>query len=125
MYYLEADYYPERLSELDGLRGNTDAEDDFQKIRQNEHPYLPHPEMRETIPNVSLNSVLYQLPQHLKTFSSVVDGHSSLTERQLAATVEFFDQCVPNQPGFTSSVVAATIIPNATLVSGAWMKFNV
>lgn len=120
VYYLEADYYPERIAELDGLRSNIDPEDDFQAVRP---PYLPHPEMRETIPNVSLNSVLYQLPQHLSTYSSMVDGHSSLTERQLAATVDFFDQCVPNQPGFTSSVVAVTIIPDASLVSGAWMKW--
>mmetsp|Transcript_6267 Transcript_6267/g.15804 ORF Transcript_6267/g.15804 Transcript_6267/m.15804 type:complete len:1341 (-) Transcript_6267:79-4101(-) len=120
VYYLESDYYLERLSELDGLRGNKDPEDDFQRIRP---PFLPHPEMRETIPNVSLNSVLYQLPQHLKVLPSTVDGASSLTERQLAATVDFFDQCVPNQPGFTSSVVAATIIPDADLVSRGWMKW--
>lgn len=146
VYYLEADYYTERLEELDGLRGNLDPEDPFQTVRP---PYLPHPEMRETIPNVSLHSVLYQLPDKLRyarqeekaaaspapacgdsavvssptaALSSPCNG-GSLIDRQLAATVDFFDQCVPNQPGFTSSVVAVTIIPDASLVAGAWIKW--
>jgi hypothetical protein len=134
VYYLEADYQLERIEELDRLQSNRDPEDPFQKIRP---PYLPHPEMRETIPNVSLNSVLYQLPDNLlNAFNDPVQGgmspnqrsptsnyNSSLIERQLAATVDFFDQCVPNQPGFTSSVVAVSIIPDAAAVAAAWMEW--
>jgi hypothetical protein len=32
----------------------------------------------------------------------------------------FFDQCVPNQPGFTSSVAAVTILPDAPKLAKAW-----
>lgn len=134
VYYLEADYHPERLEELDLLQSNHDPEDPFQRVRP---PYLPHPEMRETIPNVSLNSVLYQLPDNLQYALNDPDDdnmdpnqqspkstfNSSLIERQLAATVDFFDQCVPNQPGFTSSVVAVSIVPDATAVSTAWVQW--
>jgi len=119
VYYLESDYFMERIEELDSLKSNTYPEDNFQKIRP---PYLPHPEMRDTIPNVSLNSVLYQLPNHLKNYKDP-NTKKNLLERQLEATINFFDSCVPNQPGFTSSVVAATIIPDAALVKGAWMKW--
>ncbi|KAL3923561.1 MAG: hypothetical protein SGILL_001587 [Bacillariaceae sp.] len=123
VYYLESSYFMERIEELDELKTNTDPEDPFQKDRP---PFLPHPEMRETIPNISLNSVLYQLPNSLKEYrggTGGTDDGKNLLERQLDATVNFFDQCVPNQPGFTSSVVAVTIVPDAALVKGAWMKW--
>jgi hypothetical protein len=32
----------------------------------------------------------------------------------------FFDQCVPNQPGFSSSVAAVTILPDAPKLAKAW-----
>ena len=80
-------------------------------------PFVPHPEMREVPPNVSLYSVLYQLPVSLVTFDT--DGETQM-DRQLVATVKFFNECVPSQPGFTSSVVAATIIPDAARVAKCW-----
>ncbi|KAL3911206.1 MAG: hypothetical protein SGARI_001753, partial [Bacillariaceae sp.] len=127
VYFLESNYFMERIEELDTIKCNKDPEDPFQAIRP---PYLPHPEMRETIPNVSLNSVLYQLPNSLKEYKSktvngksIADDGKNLLERQLDATVQFFDKCVPNQPGFTSSVIAVTIVPDAALVKGAWMKW--
>merc|ERR1719491_59244 len=73
--------------------------------------------MREIPPNVSLYSVLYQLPVSLVTFDT--DGETQM-DRQLVATVNFFNECVPSQPGFTSSVVAATIIPDAARVANCW-----
>jgi hypothetical protein len=119
VYYLESEYYEERLDELDDIRRNTDPEDPFQKIRP---PYLPHPEMRETIPNVSLHSALYKLPSNLDTnFDDT--SEKSLLERQLAAGVNFFDQCVPNQPGFTSSIAAITIVPDAQKATKVWGKW--
>ena len=80
-------------------------------------PFVPHPEMREVPPNVSLYSVLYQLPVSLVTFDT--DGETQM-DRQLVATVNFFNECVPSQPGFSSSVVAATIIPDAGRVAKCW-----
>ena len=85
-------------------------------------PYLPHPEMRETIPNVALHSVLYKFPSDLDTnFDNTSD--KSLLERQLEAGVDIFDQCVPNQPGFTSSIAAITILPDASKLCKVWGKW--
>ena len=178
VYYLESDYYEERLDELDNIRKNSDPEDPYQKVSEhkpngistlaasskNLHvpkqliislfsfidnyvdsfildcslhlvytyifvlcwkvrpPYLPHPEMRETIPNVALHSVLYKLPSDLDTnFDNTSD--KSLLERQLEAGVDIFDQCVPNQPGFTSSIAAITILPDASKLCKVWGKW--
>jgi len=46
-------------------------------------------------------------------------------DRQLAATINFFDKCVPNQPGYSSSVAAVTILPNSKRLAVArklWYK---
>jgi len=46
-----------------------------------------------------------------------------LLERQLEAAVEFFDQCVPNQPGYTSSIAAITMVPDAKQLTKVWGKW--
>lgn len=126
MYYLESELYEERLDELDEIRTNFDEEDPFQKVRP---PFLPHPEMRETIPNVSLHSALYKLPSDLCTKylknKNINDQSKSLLELQLEEAAIFFDQCIPAQKGFTSSVAAITMIPDATKLSGVWMKWYI
>lgn len=115
VYFLESDHYPQRMQELDDIANlQTKPEDPVIAKRP---PFVPHPEMREIPPNVSLYSVLYQLPVSLVTFDT--DGETQM-ERQLVATVDFFNECVPSQPGFTSSVVAATIIPDAARVARCW-----
>ena len=123
MYYLESEYYEERLDELNETFANTDPEDPFQKVRP---PFLPHPEMRETIPNVSLHSALYKLPSNLCTnYEPNGDNDQSLLERQLEAAAGFFDQCIPPQDGFTSSIVAVTMVPDATKLTKVWGKWYV
>lgn len=92
-------------------------EDPFQASRP---PFLPDPELRDTPPSIGLYSALYQLPESLVTYGT--EG-ATRTERQLVATVNFFDECVPPQPGFSSSVAAVTIIPDASRVAKAWMKW--
>ena len=115
VYFLESDHYPQRMQELDDIANlQTKPEDPIIAKRP---PFVPHPEMREIPPNVSLYSVLYQLPVSLVTFDT--DGETQM-DRQLVATVNFFNECVPSQPGFTSSVVAATIIPDAARVAKCW-----
>jgi hypothetical protein len=42
---------------------------------------------------------------------------------QLSVTSAFFDYCVPNQPGFSSSVAAVTILPSAAEIATAWKKW--
>lgn len=118
IFFLEHDHYTERLDELNEIAAIDVPEDPRQKKR---HPWLPHPELRETIPNISLFSCLYKLPNQITT----VDMPDSATDlqRQLVATVNFFDLCVPNQPGFSSSVAAVTILPEPAHVAQAWKKW--
>ena len=75
--------------------------------------FLPHSELRETVPPVALYSALYKLPP----------CDISFIDEQLKETVEFFDKCVPNQPGFSSSVAAATILPDPSHIAQAWGKW--
>ena len=117
-YYLERDHFEARKEELDYLATLQDPEDPLQEDRP---PYLPHPEVRETVPSVCLYSVLYKLPQ--QSYSPVASQTASMVDRQLSATVDFFDKCVPNQPGFSSSVAAVTILPDSSQVSHAWNRW--
>ncbi len=122
MYYLESEYYEERLHELNEIFGNKDPEDPFQRVRP---PFLPHPEMRETIPNVSLHSALYKLPSNLcADYDPNTDG-KSLLERQLEAAAVFFDQCIPAQHGFTSSIAAVTMVPDAKKLTKVWGRWYI
>jgi hypothetical protein len=120
VYFLESNHYRSRIEELDEITAIRDTipEDPFQLTRP---PFLPDPELRDTPPSIGLYSVLYQLPESLITFGT--DG-ATTTERQLVATVNFFDECVPPQPGFSSSVAAVTIIPDAGRVAKAWIKWH-
>lgn len=118
VYYLEYNHYQARKEELEALEQLEDPEDPCQ---QNRPAFLPQPELRDTVPNVSLYSVLYKLPSvHFATLSSVT---SSEVQRQLEMAVEFFDKVVPNQPGYSSSVAAVTILPDVNQVSKAWKKW--
>jgi hypothetical protein len=117
-YYLERDHFEARKEELDCIATLQDPEDPLQEDRP---PYLPHPELRETVPSVCLYSVLYKLPQQY--CSPVASQTASMVDRQLSATVDFFDKCVPNQPGFSSSVAAVTILPDCSQVSHAWNRW--
>ena len=118
VFYLEQDHFRERKHELQYLGTLSDPEIEFQSARP---PYIPHPEIRDTVPNISLYSVLYKLPDYF--FSTAMSSSTSLLDRQLASTVEFFDKCVPNQPGYSSAVAAVTILPDAMQVAHAWRKW--
>eukprot|EP00533_Pseudo-nitzschia_delicatissima_P009379 CAMPEP_0116084330 /NCGR_PEP_ID=MMETSP0327-20121206/3747_1 /TAXON_ID=44447 /ORGANISM="Pseudo-nitzschia delicatissima, Strain B596" /LENGTH=1201 /DNA_ID=CAMNT_0003575273 /DNA_START=88 /DNA_END=3693 /DNA_ORIENTATION=+ len=122
VYYLESEYYEERLDELNGILANKDPEDPFQRVRP---PFLPHPEMRETVPNVSLHSALYKLPSNLCADFDPIKDEKSLLERQLEAAAIFFDQCIPAQKGFTSSIAAVTMVPDAKKLTKVWGKWYV
>jgi len=99
------------------------------KLRQ---PWIPHPEQRETVPNIELYSVLVgNIPSKP---SDVMEGDDNIEAAlgggeegslhwQLEVATTFFDQCVPNQPGFSSSVAAITILPDAPKLALAWRKW--
>lgn len=118
MYYLEYNHYKGRKAELEFLQGLTDREDPLQQDRP---AFLPQPELRDTVPNIGLYSVLYKLPPH--HFTRLSSATSSQVGRQLSSAVEFFDRVVPNQPGYSSSVAAVTILPDVNQVSRAWKKW--
>lgn len=94
-------------------------------------PWIPHPEQRDTVPNVSLYSVLVgglpSLPDYaadtIDTEATISFSRRESMDWQLSLTSTFFDHCVPNQPGFSSSVAAVTIIPGAKDLSLAWKKW--
>ena len=110
VYFLEAEHFDDRKRELEYL-ANLEAE--YERPEKELMQFLPHPELRETVPPVSLYSALYKLPP-----CDVIS-----IDEQLKATIEFFDKCVPNQPGYSSSVAAATILPDPTHLALVWGKF--
>ena len=128
-YFLNADHYKIRMEELHAIANLQTKPEDPIITGIHRPPFVPHPEMKEIPPSIGLYSVLYQLPQSLVTFDT--DGETQM-ERQLCATVNFFNECVPVVPsssssnsssGYTSSVVAATIIPDASRVSKVWIQW--
>lgn len=152
VYYLESDHYGNRESEL-GKTVNlprekdsdedSDDETDLKKRRainksgrnvrnyKQRQPWIPDPEHRDTVPNIELYSVLVgglpSLPNEVvnKTDmdTAVQASARSNIDWQLAVATTFFDHCVPNQPGFSSSVVAVTILPGAKELAKSWRKW--
>jgi hypothetical protein len=110
VYYLEASHFDNRKREQMYLAS---LDKEYIKPQEELMQFLPHPELRETVPPVSLYSALYKLPP-----CDVIS-----VDEQLKATIEFFDKCVPNQPGYTSSVAAATILPDPSHLALVWGKF--
>ncbi len=101
------------------------------KKNKNQEPWIPHPEHRETVPSIELYSVLVGgLPSLPDEVVNSKDMQTALgfskrasIDWQLAVATTFFDHCVPNQPGFSSSVVAVTILPGAPELAKAWRKW--
>ena len=93
-------------------------------------PWIPHPEQRETIPSIELYSVLIGgLPSLPKEFldeddvEAVRQTQKESIDWQLSLASTVFDHCIPNQPGFSSSVAAVTILPDARELASAWRKW--
>ena len=107
---MEAEHFDDRKRELEYL---ANLEVEYERPEKQLYQFLPHPELRETVPPVSLYSALYKLPP-----CDVIS-----IDEQLKATIEFFDKCVPNQPGYSSSVAAATILPDPSHLALVWGKF--
>jgi hypothetical protein len=130
VYFLEADHWSDRNSELEEtlLQEERDKnEEGFDVEIVDRQPWVPHPEQRDTVPNIELYSVLvgglpglpteaFLQEEELKT----VFSRKQSIDWQLAVTTAFFDHCVPNQPGFSSSVAAITILPAASEITEAW-----
>ena len=67
-------------------------------------------------------SVLFRLPDTLDESSR--GEYPTALDWKLALATDFFDEIVPNQPGYSSSVAAVTILPDAAHLSVAWSKWN-
>ena len=130
VYYLEADHWGDRREELtqtmleeEDVRINHKKEDIHMTRRD---PWIVHPEQRDTVPNVALYSLLVgglpSLPTEVVDRDEVgaVFSRKQSIDWQLSVTTAFFDHCVPNQPGFSSSVAAITILPAASHLAEAW-----
>lgn len=114
----------------DGSVGGVDIRKKEPHLYRRE-PWIPHPEQRDTVPHVAVYSILVgglpSLPgQAADSFNADTTLQFSKRESidwQLSLTTTFFDHCVPNQPGFSSSIAAVTIIPGALDLSVAWRKW--
>ena len=118
VYYLEFNHYKNRKEELERLDNLNYPED----TNITDRPvFVPHPELRDTVPNIGLYSVLFRLPGiQLDTITCVSDSNVG---HQLQVAIDFFDKVVPNQPGYSSSVAALTILPDVKRLSQAWKKW--
>jgi len=149
VYYLECDVWEERAKELRETLLHEEVQrrerkkkrhftfEETKKKREeekhlvNRKPWIPHPEMRDTVPNIALYSVLVGgLPSLPEQAIDPMNGGDAvhLTARdsidwQLSLTAAFFDHCVPNQPGFSSSVAAVSIMPSSQAIAVAWRKW--
>jgi len=150
VYYLEADHWGHRIddsrqvefsdSESDDSMDDTIQKGNQQQRKKNKRninyrnyrdPWIPHPEMPETVANIELFSVLVgNLPSSLSEI--LYDPRDTLAHNltkkdilqwQLNVTAAFFDRCVPRPPGFSSSVAAVTILPDAPDLASAWRKW--
>jgi hypothetical protein len=156
VYFLEADVWGERREEL---KQTMLYEENAKRMRQRKQhftfdegevylpiekekdpelhltkrdPWVPHPEQRDTVPNVPLYSLLVgglpslpdQAAEAFDTEATINFSKRESIDWQLSITATFFDHCVPNQPGFSSSVAAVTIIPGAQEISRAWKKWK-
>ena len=74
VFYLEYDHWKERQEELELVFSLTSDQDEFQETRP---PWLPHPELRETTPNVAMYSVLFRLPDPTDQASGVTSVQSA------------------------------------------------
>ena len=144
VYYLEADHYGNRQNELGGTVYRPEAEGDAAAGDDGEgnvvstgkhkhrNPWIPNPEHRDTVPSIELYSVLVgglpSLPDEIVNSKDEMKAALGFSNRanidwQLAVATTFFDHIVPNQPGFSSSVVAVTILPGAPELARAWRKW--
>ena len=153
VYYLESDHYGNRQSELaktvyrlraegtdDDEIGSPEGYNDVVRRKggtvvstgkeKHRNPWIPNPEYRDTVPSIELYSVLVgglpSLPDEVvnsKEMTALGFSNRASIDWQLAVATTFFDHCVPNQPGFSSSVVAVTILPGAPELAKAWRKW--
>ncbi|CAJ1945572.1 unnamed protein product [Cylindrotheca closterium] len=125
VYYLEADHWKDRREELDNIAEEQNRKDASRIEKRS--IWVPHPELRDTVPNIELYSILVgglpSLPTDAVQDVEAVFSKKQSMDWQLSVTTAFFDHCVPNQPGFSSSVAAVTILPAATQITDAWQQW--
>jgi len=149
VYYLEYNHWRERkrelqqtlLKEFEGAN-NASASGSAHKIAEqvpkkrddpvrHRDPWIPHPEQRDTVPNIALYSVLVGGLPAAPSFEineDDVEAAINASRRQnidwqLTFAGEYFDRCVPNQPGYSSSIAAITILPSASDLARAWGRW--
>jgi len=93
-------------------------------------PWVLDPEVRDNIPSIELYSVLVTgIPKKSSDMLYEIEKGKKITglekdiQWQLKVVSAFFDQCVPTQPGFSSSVAAVSIIPDECILAHSWKKW--
>jgi len=121
-YYLEEDFWKNRREQLKDTMLATNSIDE----KEYRDPWIPHPETRDTAENIELYSVLVG---HLPTPPVDLENgrpptEAEIMEWQLKAATSFFDYCVPNQPGFSSSIAAITMLPSSKELAVTWKRWR-
>lgn len=136
VYYLEYNHYEGSKEELNATMMNA-VKESGSRFNQDEtvsekhlfdRPvWIPHPEQRDTPSNIELYSVLVggipSKPDEAMAkddLEAALKSEDSQVDWQMTLVSAFFDSCIPNQPGFSSSVAAVTILPSAQELSIAW-----
>jgi len=121
-YYLEEDFWKNRRADLQETLLSANSIDE----KEYRDPWIPHPETRDTPENIELYSVLVG---HLPTPPADLETGGPLTENeimtwQLKAATALFDYSVPNQPGFSSSIAAITMLPSSKELAVTWKRWR-
>jgi len=144
VFYLESSHWENRNEELEETWLNQSCvlnessqnlshcsskkcDQDYSKKNKRD-AWIPHPEQRDTLPNIDIYSVLVgRLPS--SPLEVDADLEASIVAREnpdawrLETAYSFFDKCVPPENGFSSSVAAITILPDAPKLALAWRKW--
>jgi len=142
-YYLEAQHHDEYKDDLRSVkrldldrvrRRNAGHREDIQNSNgvladgeSRRDAWIPDPGEACTVPNIELYSLLVKnIPDNPEDVLSAADIESGLYESvdwQLELIRSFFHQCIPAQPGYSSSVAAITVLPEPTKIAEAWRKW--
>ena len=139
-YYLEAQHHEEYKDDLRSVRRldindkslrrrNAINGEDMLRSREGvlaegerrRDAWIPDPEEACTVPSIELYSLLVKNipdnPEDVLTSADIESGLYESVDWQSELIRSFFHQCIPAQPGYSSSVAAITILPEPAKIS--------
>lgn len=102
----------------------TMIEDDDDELQQQQQqhvsprrpPWIPHPEQPDTVPNVEPYSILIG---HIPRTTNNDETTTSL-QQLLVSLTKLWERSLPTEPGYSSPLVAITLLPPANAVGRVW-----